>query len=129
MAAVAIFGARWDRRRRRLGYSFVLVFSFREPRLGALQDLYEDWSAIYRNRIPPYLTLPLAQSPQPPLYLTDHSAPLFLILLPFSLPLLRASPRRFYSVFHSATSSLPSPSPGHLLSLYSPYLSLSSLCP
>jgi len=73
---------RWDRQWRRLGYSFVLVFSFRGAHLGALQDLYEDWSAIYRNRIPLYLTLPLARSSQPPLYLTDHSAPL-LILFPF----------------------------------------------
>ena len=33
---------------------------FRGP-CRALQDLYEDWSAIYRNRIPPRLVLPLLQ--------------------------------------------------------------------
>lgn len=70
-------------------------FSFRGP-LRALQDLYEDWSAIYRNRIPPYLTLPLARPSQPSLYLSGHFAfplipPRPLSLYPFSLLLLCAS--------------------------------------
>lgn len=75
---------------------FLVFFFFRGPRR-ALQDLYEDWSAIYRNRIPPCLTLPLARAlsaslvPHRSLYLPappprHHPSP-----YPFSLPLSFAS--------------------------------------
>lgn len=53
----------------RLGHAVSVLLVFRGP-CRALQDLCaRDWSAIYRNRIPPYLTLPLAHlllaSPRP----------------------------------------------------------------
>lgn len=69
-------GSEWRRRQRRRrssgsgGGVLVVLVLFRGP-CRALQDLYEDWSAIYRNRIPLYLTLPLERSSQPPLCLTD----------------------------------------------------------
>lgn len=43
------------------GRAVFVLLVFRGP-CRALQDLYGDWSAIYRNRIPPYLTLLLATS-------------------------------------------------------------------
>jgi len=93
MAATAavIFGVRWDPAA--AGYSSFSSFFFRGLRR-ALQDLYEDWSAIYRNRIPPYLTLPLARSSQPPLCLTAFPLFLLLLLVPFpsyTFPLLLAA--------------------------------------
>lgn len=82
-----------------------------------MQDLYEDWSAIYRNRIPAYFTLPLARSSQPPscASLTAFLLFLFLLLVPFSshsFSLLFAafiqpfsSLRRFLSLFLYCVSS------------------------
>lgn len=87
----------------RLGHAVSVLLVFRGP-CRALQDLCaRDWSAIYRNRIPPYLTLPLAHlllaSPQP-LQVTPSSSflpsllavrlavPFFSFHLSLSLPLL-----------------------------------------
>lgn len=121
-AAVAIAGVRWDWRRLRYRRSFLFV----GPRR-ALQDLYGDWSAIYRNRIPPYLTLPLARPSQPPLYLSGHFAfPLFpprpLSLYPFSLLLLRASLcAGFIQSFAALTPSFASFLVVSRLSLFVPF--------
>lgn len=110
-------GSEWRRRRRRRRSSGSggtwrrdthrsCRFFSRGPRR-ALQDLYEDWSAIYRNRIPPYLTLPLARSSQPPLCLTDCLSSLSPPApCPFFLSLLLTPLRRFYSVFLSSSSFL-----------------------
>lgn len=119
----------WRRRRRRRssgsggtrrrGTHRSRRFFFHGPRR-ALQDLYEDWSAIYRNRIPPYLTLPLARSSQPPLCHTDCLPSLpppapcpFSFLCPLSL-LFAASiqsffpPRRSFPLFVSLLFLRPS---------------------
>lgn len=69
----------------RLGHAVSVLLVFRGP-CRALQDLCaRDWSAIYRNRIPPYLTLPLAHlllaSPQP-LQVTPSSSLSLSTLLP-----------------------------------------------
>lgn len=62
------------------GRAIFFLLVFRGP-CRALQDLYEDWSAIYRNRIPPYLTLPLVH---PPLRLASAaSGDSVLLPLPF----------------------------------------------
>lgn len=104
----------------RLGHAVSVLLVFRGP-CRALQDLCaRDWSAIYRNRIPPYLTLPLAHlllaSPQPLQVTPSSSLPLslhppsFLLFSPFDSSL---SPP-FPSVFLSLTySSSPSFSPNH----------------
>lgn len=58
----ASYADEWRERRSsraRWGHAVFVLLVFRGPSW-ALQDLYGDWSAIYRNRIPPYLTLPLA---------------------------------------------------------------------
>lgn len=109
----------WRRRRRRRssgsggtrrrGTHRSRRFFFHGPRR-ALQDLYEDWSAIYRNRIPPYLTLPLARSSQPPLCHTDclPSLPPPPAPCPFSFLCPLTPLRRFYSVFLSSSSLVSS---------------------
>lgn len=86
----------------RLGHAVSVLLVFRGP-CRALQDLCaRDWSAIYRNRIPPYLTLPLAHlllaSPQP-LQVTPSSS-----FLPSLLAVRLAVP---FPSFHLSLTSLP----------------------
>lgn len=66
----------------------------------ALQDLYEDWSAIYRNRIPPYLTLPPLARFSPGL---PCASPTHLPLLPHPFPPF--SPCTFFPLVPSLSSS------------------------
>lgn len=123
-------------RRRRGVPSLSSFFSFRGSHR-ALQDLYEDWSAIYRNRIPPYLTLPLARSSLPPSCLAGYSlpisSPLFSPLAsprpppcPFALSFFRTPPCRFYSVAFAAPKPL---SPSFRLLGRFLFVPLVSLCP
>lgn len=105
-----IFRIWWDLA---AGYSSFLSFFFREPHR-ALQDLYEDWSAIYRNRIPPYLTLPLKRCSQPPLCFTDYlpslppptPCPFFLSFL-FAAFIQSFSPSLIVSTFYFSTIFSP----------------------
>lgn len=95
----------------------------------ALQDLYEDWSAIYRNRIPPYLTLPpLARFSRPPLCFTDSPSSSSSSLSPLS-PLSLFPSRSFALLLAALIQSFAAQTlsffVAYFLSLCSSFLSLS----
>ena len=77
---------------KRAATRFSFCSFFRGP-CRALQDLYEDWSAIYRNRIPPCLVLPLAAASLPrrgslqPLQVTPSLSLSLVVLFFFTKPL------------------------------------------